>query len=260
MTTPNSPTSSTQAPYRDDIEFDHGLNGRARIGFVLLAMEQTMEHEIFRLTPPGVGVYFQRAPMANAVNVETLTAMAPHIGDAAGMILPDLPLDVICYGCTSGSVVIGEDRVFAELQRGAPGATPTSLITAVMNALDAVGAKRISVATPYVDEVNEIERNYLVERGYDVLNISGLGIANDEDMARVSPDYLEQFGAEVDDPDSDALFISCGALRSTEIVDRLEQRLGKPVITSNQATVWDCLRKAGVPDQLEGSGVLFRDH
>ena len=99
-------------PNRDDIEFDAGIAARARIGFVLLAMEQTMEHEIFRLTPPGVGVYFQRAPMANVVNVDTLTEMAPHIGDAAAMILPDIDLDVICYGCTSGSVVIGEDRVF----------------------------------------------------------------------------------------------------------------------------------------------------
>src|SRR5699024_5252063 len=119
--------------------------------------------------------------------VETLAAMASGIGDAAATILPDVPLDVVCYGCTSGSVVIGEDRVFEEIRRGAPEAVPTSLITAVMAALDAVGAKKLSIATPYLDEVNDIERDYLIERGYDVLNIEGLGLTNDSDMTRVTP-------------------------------------------------------------------------
>lgn len=241
------------------IEFDKGRHPKARIGFVLLAMEQTIESDMFRLAPPGVGVHFARAPMANRVSVETLLAMESGIGDAAATILPDVTLDVACYACTSGSVVIGEDNVFAQLRRGAPDAKPTSLITGVINALRAINAKRITIATPYLDEVNVIEREYLEERGFEVLNIEGLQIEHDEDMARVTPAYLADFAASVDREDSDAVFISCGALRSVEIIDALEARLNKPVITSNQAMMWDCLRTAGVTDSVEGYGTLLRD-
>lgn len=242
-----------------NIEFDEGRHSKARIGFVLLAMEQTIESDMFRLAPPGVGVHFARAPMANRVSVETLLAMESGIGDAAATILPDVTLDVACYACTSGSVVIGEDNVFAQLRRGAPDAKPTSLITGVINALRAINAKRITIATPYLDEVNVIEREYLEERGFEVLNIEGLNIENDEDMARVAPQYLADFAASVDREGSDAVFISCGALRSVEIIDALEARLNKPVITSNQAMMWDCLRTAGVTDRVEGYGTLLRD-
>ncbi len=238
---------------------DRGRHHRAKLGFVLLAMEQTIEDDMFRLAPPGVGVHFSRAPMANRVSVETLANMTHGIGDAAALLLPDGELDVACYACTSGSVVIGEDRVFAELRRGRPAAKPTSLITAVMRALRSLKATRIVVATPYLDEVNAIERDYMASRGFEVLAIEGLGIADDADMVRVTPASIAAFAESLDRPDAEAIFISCGALRSIEIIDMLEERTGKPVITSNQAMMWDCLRLAGVNDRQNGYGRLFRD-
>lgn len=256
---PTAPTALTTNPSRK-ILFDEGRHNRSKIGFVLLAMEQTMESDIFNLTPPGVGVHIARAPMDNVVSVETLQAMTQGIGDAAATIVPEIDLDVIAYGCTSGSVVIGEDNVFAQLRRGAPNAKPTSLITAVMNALNALDATRIAVATPYLHEVNVIERNYMQERGFNILNIEGLGIEKDEDMVRVAPSYIAEFAASVDRPDTEALFISCGALRSVEVIDQLEQQLQKPVVTSNQALVWDCLRQAGINDRFDGYGTLFRNY
>ncbi|TKB08701.1 MAG: arylmalonate decarboxylase [Mesorhizobium sp.] len=244
---------------RGGIRFDAGRHHKAKLGFVLLAMEQTIEEDMFKLAPEGVGVHFQRAPMANKVDVETLTAMASGIGEAASLIVPEVQLDVICYGCTSGSVVIGEDKVFAELTRGAPGAKPTSIISGVMRALEAVNAKKITIATPYVDPVNEIERRYMEQRGFEILNIQGLNIENDEDMVRVTPDYIYEFAKRVDRSDSDAIFISCGALRSVDIIQELEAESGKPVITSNQAMMWDCLRLAGVNDRSEKYGRLFKE-
>ncbi|MGO4139478.1 maleate cis-trans isomerase family protein [Rhizobium anhuiense] len=244
---------------RGGIRFDNGRHHKAKIGFVLLAMEQTIEEDMFKLAPDGVGVHFQRAPMANKVDVGTLAAMASGIGDAAALIVPEVQLDVICYGCTSGSVVIGEDKVFTELNRGAPGAKPTSIISGVMRALNAVNAKKITIATPYLDPVNEIERVYMQERGFDILNIQGLNIENDEDMVRITPDYIFEFAKQIDRSDSDAIFISCSALRSIDIIQALEAETGKPVITSNQAMMWDCLRLAGVNDRSDEYGRLFRE-
>jgi len=240
------------------IRFDAGRHHRAKIGYVLLATEQTIEDDVYRLVPPGVGVHFTRAPIPDSITAQTLSAMAPGLAEAASLLLPDGSLDVVCYACTSGSVVIGEERVFAELRRGAPQAKTTSLITGVVRALRALNARRIVIGTPYLDEINRIEANYLARLGFEVLSIEGLNIECDSDMVRVMPDYLLEYGRRIDRPDADAVFLSCGALRTLEIVENLEQALGKPVVVSNQAMIWDTLRLAGVDDRIEGYGMLFR--
>ncbi|NOX72385.1 MAG: arylmalonate decarboxylase [Alphaproteobacteria bacterium] len=240
--------------------FDAGRHARAKIGFVLLATEQTIEDDIFTLRPPGVGVHFTRAPIPDSITVETLAKQADELANAAATLLPDGSLDVICYACTSGSLVIGEEKVIGELNKGAPGAKATSLITGVLTALRALDVKRIAVATPYLDEINRREADYMSAAGFGITNIRGLDLEKDSDMIRVRPDFIADFAASVDTPDADALFISCGALRSLDIVDTLEQKLGKPVICSNQAMMWDVLRRAGIKDRIEGYGALFRDH
>ena len=93
-----------------------------------------------------------------------------------------------------------------------------------------------------------------------MLDISGLNIEQDSDMVRVAPDFIAAFAAGLDRPDAEAVFISCGALRSLEIVEQLEQALGKPVIVSNQAMIWDTLRLAGIEDRIDGYGRLLRDY
>lgn len=240
--------------------FDEGRHRRAKIGFVLLATEQTIESDMFRLCPEGVGVHFTRAWIGDSITVDSLSRHAGDLARAASTLLPDGSLNVVCYGCTSGSLVIGEERVTAELNKGAPAARATSLISAVIAALRVINAKRVAVATPYLDEINKQEVQYLENAGFQIVRIEGLQLEKDSDMIRVSPEYLADFAQQADTPDSDALFISCGALRSLEIVDRLEPLLGKPVICSNQAMMWHVLRLAGVPDQIEGYGRLLREH
>lgn len=240
--------------------FDEGRHHRAKIGFVLLATEQTIEDDIFQLCPKGVGAHFTRAWIDDSITVNSFNRHAGDLARAASTLLPDGSLDVICYGCTSGSLVIGEERVATELSKGAPHARPTSLIAAVIAALQAIGAKRVAVATPYLEEINRQEAQYLENAGFQVTQIRGLQLEKDSDMIRVNPEYLADFAQQTDTPDSDALFISCGALRSLEFVNRLEQRLGKPVICSNQAMMWHVLRLAGIADRIEGYGRLFREY
>ena len=240
--------------------FDKGRHARAKIGFVLLATEQTIEDDMFQLRPEGVGVHFARAAIPDSITVESLTRHAGDLARAAETILPDGSLDVICYACTSGSLVIGEENVFAELRKGAPKAEPTSIITAVLNALRTLGATRVAVATPYLDEINQQEADYMAAAGFEITNIQGLNLEKDSDMIRVRPEFLAEFAASVDTPDADALFISCGALRSLDIIEALEQKVGKPIIWSNQAMMWDVLRRAGINDRIEGYGSLLRNH
>ena len=157
---------SVLAPAPSDIRFDKGVHHRAKIGYVLLATEQTVQDDVIRLRPPGVGIHFARAAIPDSITNESLAAQADLLADCAASLLPDGSLDVVCYACTSGSLVIGEQRVFAELNRGAPNAKATSLITGVIRALRQVDAHRIVVATPYLDEVNQREVDYLEQAGF----------------------------------------------------------------------------------------------
>ena len=116
------------------------------------------------------------------------------------------------------------------------------------------------MATPYLDEVNVREADYMARAGFEIVNIKGLGLEKDSDMIRVRPDVISDFAKSVDAKEADAVFISCGALRSIDIIDRLERELAKPVICSNQAMMWDMLRLAGIDDRIDGYGSLLRDH
>ena len=237
--------------------FDLGRHPRGKLGFVLLATEQTVHGDMITLCPEGVGVHFARVQNPDVITNATLAAIAPELTRASTTLLPDGSLDVVSYACTSGSLVLGQERVEELLRAGNPGAKPSSIIAAVIRALEAVKARRIVVATPYLDEINTAERDYLAARGFDVLDIQGLNLERDSDMVRVAPEYLLDMAAGLDRAEADAIFISCGALRSIEIIDALEARTGKPVITSNQALAWDALRLAGIDDRIQGYGQLL---
>ncbi len=242
------------------VRFDQGRHPRGKIGYVLLASEQTIVDDVMALRPDGVGIQFARVRSPDVITNATLAAVADELAGAASTLLPDGSLDVICYGCTSGSLVVGEERVFRELNKGAPGAKATSLITGVMRALRALKARKIVVATPYLDEINRREADYMAAAGFEVLDIQGLNIEKDSDMVKVAPSYIADFAAALDRPDADAVFVSCGALRTLDIIDDLERRIGKPAVCSNQAMIWDTLRLAGIGDAIDGYGRLLREH
>lgn len=240
-------------------EFDKSRAWRSRLGFVLISNDTVIEEDMFRLAPAGVGVHFTRARMPTGCTVENLASMEAGLADAAAELLPEFDLDVVCYGCTSGSVVIGEDNVIRELKRGNPSRKATTLVTGVIEGLKALSAKRIVMGTPYIDEVNSIEAQYFQNLGFDLLNVQGLNLTFDSDITRVTPRYIAEFAQAIDHPDADAIFISCGALRAIDVIDAVEQATGKPVLTSNQGMMWNCLRIAGIEDRIEGYGRLFRE-
>lgn len=247
--TVSSPASETR--------FDKGRHHRAKIGYILLATEQTIEDDVMKLRPDGVGIHFTRIPIADSITADTLSAHADLLAAAASTLLPDGSLDVICYACTSGSLVIGEHKVNDELSKGAPNAITTSLIACVISALKQIGAEKLVVATPYIDEINDLEIAYLENAGFEVLALCGLNLEKDSDMVRVTPEFISEFAASVDRPEADAIFVSCGALRTLSVIDEIESNTAKPVIASNQAMIWHTLRLAGIKDKIEGYGMLL---
>lgn len=242
-----------------ETRFDKGRNFRAKIGFVVIPNEQTIEEEMIKKAPPGVGVYFSRVMMPHEISTEALAVCGDGLAGAASLILPNDQIDVVCYACTSGTVAIGEQRTLAELSKGAPYAKPTSLMSSVVSALNVIKVKKIVVGCPYTDELATNVANFLLDKGFKLLDVQGLNLLYDRDMIRVTPDFLVEFALSIDRPEAEAIFLSCGAVRDFDVIEEIEEKARKPVICSNQAMLWNCLRLAGVNDNIQDGGFLFKN-
>ncbi len=243
-----------------DTEFDNSRAWRARIGFILIQNETIIEGDMTRLAPEGVETHFVRSKMPVGCTVENLASMQSSLAETSKEFMPEFDLKVVCYACTSGSVVIGEENVEKELLKGNPNRKPTTLITGAIRALEKLSVKRIVMATPYTDDINTIESRYLENKGFELLNVQGLNLTYDSQITSVKPSYISKFAKAVDHANAEAIFISCGALRTLDVIEEIEQATGKPVVTSNQSMMWNCLRMAGIEDQINGYGTLFREH
>jgi len=222
-----------------------------------MSTDLAAESDFFDIAPKDVAIHITRLKTEDHTNNETLSKHIEFMADAASRIQPDTKPDVISYSCTSGSIVIGEEIIKEEIKKGAPYAIPMTLVTGVVDALKELQIKNLVVGTPYLDEINTKEAEFLYNKGFSILNIQGLNLTKGIEFGTVTPDYWIKFAQEINDESADAIFLSCGGIRSTEVIDQIEQKVGKPVITSNQAQMWSCLRRAGVEDKILRFGELF---
>lgn len=228
-----------------------------RIGSLLLATDYNSETDLRRILPQGVDLFTNRVMNANPLTVENLRAMTGDIARAAQGILPGKGVNVMIYGCTSGTAAIGQKKLQELINSVQPGVPCTNPIAAASAGLRALNASKISVLTPYTDEVNDSVAASFEQEGLQILNIDGFGLDDDIEMTGLPLDALFEAACQICDPDADALFISCTALRAAAIVEALEEKLGKPVITSNQALVWHCLKLMNNSAIINGYGQLF---
>lgn len=234
---------------------------RGRIGLVTLASDTSVLPEYQRLMPPGVAVY--PAPILlprGEVTPEALDEMlADDSLERAAALLCWAEVGAVVFACTTGSLVhgVGWDRALVSRLEGAAGVPATTTATAVLEALRVVGARTAAVATPYLDNLNEIERRFLEDSGFGVSAIAGLQCGTDAEIGRLSPGDAEALVAAVDSPAADTLFVSCTNWHCLEAVPRIEADRGKPVVTSNLAGAWAALRLLGIADAAPRSGYLL---
>jgi maleate isomerase len=238
---------------------DTGIAARAAIGLVVLATDQTMEHEFRQLIRlPGVAVYHARLFNDADITPATLRAIGDRIAPATELILPSLHLDVVAFGCTSASMALGEEEVFRQIHRARPGVACTTPVTAAFAAFKALGARRIGVLTPYAPEVNAVVRQYLDAHGANVAAFATFDKRDDRKAARISVDAIAAgIGTLARATRLDAVFVSCTSLRLAERVAAIEADVGIPVTSSDHAMAWHALRLARVNDTMAGAGRLF---
>jgi maleate isomerase len=233
------------------------VGARGRIGLVVLATDVNSETELRRMAPPGVEIFTNRIENVNPVSIANLRAIAGDVTRAARGILPGNRIDAMVFGCTSGTIAIGEAEVTRLIRAARPGIPCTNPIAATLAALAVLGAQRISVLTPYTVPVNQAIAAYLCAKGLEVLSIAGFDLDQDDDMTAVTPAATLAAAVKCCHPAADLLFVSCTALRVADVLHEMEERLARPVIASNQALLWHALRLIGNDDPLAGFGRLL---
>ena len=232
---------------------------RARIGLLATAINTVMEPEFWELAPRGVSIHTTRVPTEREGTAETLRAMEQAALDAARVCASGEP-DVIVYGCTSGSFFEGpewNDKIVDDLAEiaGCPAVTTAGAMAACL--MDA-RVKRISVVTPYVELTNERLKQFLTAYGIEVVKLGTFDMLDMFDHAKILPEEVYKKTRESDTKEAEAIFIACTQVRALEVVEQLEQDLGKPVYTANQASAWEAFKVLGVDPELKNYGSLLR--
>ena len=236
-------------------------NHNPRVGLITLASDFRIEKDFNNIIyGKDIDLYCNRIKCYNPLTNETLKKMADDIPNVTKEILPDQKLDCVAYGCTSGTIAAGYQSIFEKVNLVKPNTKVTTPITSAINALKALGIKNLSIFTPYTDEINQSVINYFkIEGGIEILDLSYFDIASDLDIGKVDPQHLFETLSKIDLSKSDALFVSCTALPVLSVINELEKKINKVVLSSNQTLIWDTLKEINYNNKVEGFGELFNN-
>jgi len=232
-----------------------------RLGFIIPAINVIAEDDYIALAATDVGVHFARADVDPNREVAEQFQQMIDAAPALAASIAKAGITVVGFACTSASFFQGEgsDKAIAERMTASAGVPTFTTATAAVTALQTINARTIAIATPYLSWVYEAERGFFQHAGFDVLAINGLERRGGTDINSISDDEIRALVADVDQPEADAIFVSCTDLPVLGLIDELERTHGKPVVTSNQATFWAAAKADGVPT-ITGYGALLKDH
>ena len=234
-------------------------NTNPRIGLVALSTDFSIEKDfnsIFLNLP--IDLFVNRLPFYNPLTDKNLIKMTEKLTEVTENILPNQTLDAVAYGCTSGTIAAGIDKIINKIQLAKPNCKVTTPITSAVNALKHLSLKKISIFTPYPQPINEKVINYFKNEGFDVQSFASFNLESDLDIGKIDPNYLLKVLTKMDTVNAEALFISCTALPALEIIQKLENKIKKIVLSSNQTLIWDSIRSVGYDSSIEGYGKLLR--
>ena len=231
-----------------------------RIGLITLASDFRIEKDFNNIIyGKDIDLFCNRIQSYNPLTNETLKKMANDIPKIVKNILPEQKIDCIAYGCTSGTIASGYASIYEKVNLTKPNTKVTTPITSAINALKALKINKLSVFTPYTDEINQSVINYFKKENIEIDELSYFDIASDLDIGKVDPQHVFDTLVKIDLSKSDALFVSCTALPVLSIINELEKKINKVVLSSNQTLIWDTLKEINYNNKVEGFGELFND-
>ena len=243
------------------VEPKYNLNPNPKIGLIALATDLMIEKDFINVTKNmDIELFVNRIHCYSPLTSENLIKMSNMVTEVSKDILPDEKLDCVVYGCTSGTIAAGYDSIKKKIELAKPEAKVTTPSTAASNALKKLNVSKVAIFTPYSKKLNDEVVDYFKKEDFIVTSNSYFDISIDGDIAKIDPDYLYEVISNMDLGDAEAVFISCTNLPALSIVDKLEKKLNKIVLCSNQVLIWDTLQSIGRNNSILGFGKLFSEN
>lgn len=232
------------------------FGARARLGLIIPSGNSVAEGELAAMLPLDISLHVTRLRLTGSAP-EELAAMTRDI-DVAASLVGDVQPRLVGFHCTAVSTQDAElEADILTRAKAASGVEVVATSGALVAALNVLAAKKVVMVTPYLDHIVQSEIAFLARHGIEVEDALGLGLNTTEEMAAVDPERWYALTEARLRNEADAYFLSCTAIRSLGVIERLEARSGKPVITSNQVMAWHMMRQAGFEDRPEGVGQLL---
>ena len=229
-----------------------------KIGLITLASDYIIDKDFHNVIKnKNINLFVNRIECYNPLTKENLIKMSEKVTEVTNNILPNEDIDCVVYGCTSGTIAAGYDSIEKKVKAAKPKAKLTTPSSAAIKALKKFNVKKLAIFTPYSKKLNDEVINFFLGEKFDIISNTYLDIAADYDIGKVDEDFLFKTLSNMDLADADALFISCTALPVLNIIDKLEKKLNKPVLSSNQALIWNTLEEIGQNNDIRGFGKLF---
>ena len=244
----------TRVPYT--VDPDTGAS--ATLGLIVLQVDETIERDLRRCLPdPSLAIYVSRIPSGAELTPDTIATMKTTLPAAAGLLPRAARYDAVGYACTSGTTLIGADRIANLVRQGCDTPTVTDPLTAAIAAFRKLDVKSIGLVSPYIEPVATPVLRAFEAAGFDVPQAISFGEETEAAVARISARSVADAARSVS-TGVDAVFLSCTNLRTLDIVEDLEAELDMPVISSNLALCWHLVTAADAWRPVAGIGCLFR--
>lgn len=248
--------------YRTPEKSKRPYGWRARIGLIVPSPNTVSETEFWRMAPEGVTIHTTRMLYRGGETEDPLKDMEQHLPRVIDE-LRGLEVDVVAYGCTASALKTPHEKTRDEIAHAVDRPTVTTM-GAVLEAFRTLGVRKIAVGSPYTDDINDAERRYFERQGLTVTADEGVRLFEAQNRGRhmnlVPGGEVEKLAERIDSPEAEAVFLSCSDMATLDTIEKLEGKLGKPVVSSAQATCWAALRAAGIDDKVAGCGRLLREH
>jgi maleate cis-trans isomerase len=235
------------------------IEKKQRVGLLVPSSNSTQEPEFIQLLPASVSLHVTRLSLTTVDPSQTVNIVADL--DKESRKLADADVDIVIFAATAPSTRMGKgyDAQLIKRMEDASGKPATTAATAMLESFAALGIRRIALAAPWGEETNKTVAGFIEQHGIQVVNQLAMGVTRNNDIGRLSPETAFENGRKADRPDADAVFLGCGNWWTGSIIDRLEQAIGKPVLTTNAVTVWSALRRIGGHASVPGFGRLLRE-
>ena len=230
-----------------------------KIGLITLASDYIIEKDFHNVIKnKNINLFVNRIECYNPLNKENLIKMSQNITKVTKNILPGEKIDCVAYACTSGTIAAGYTSIKKKVEKAKPNTKLTTPSTSSITALKKFKIKKIAVFTPYSKKLNNEVVEFFKKNKFIVTSNSYFDINSDINIGKINKKYLFKVLSKMNLNGAQALFISCTALPALSIIEKLENKLGILVLSSNQTLIWNTLKSIGVKNKINGFGKLLR--